>query len=96
MRVLSLIAITVAGSSIASSSAQALQGYCVEPRAPTAYLHRPARPFCASNGGCEEWEISSYRSAVQRYFADIEQYARDVDRYYSQAAQYVECMSRLD
>jgi hypothetical protein len=86
------LAMSIAIGSSSTPPAKAA-GMCMEPRAPSAFLTKPSKPVCFN--GCSEFQISSYRSQVRSYFANLEQYATDVDRYYKRAAEYVECMSDL-
>lgn len=92
-----LVIACMLASTLAVGSAEAMvQRYCMQPNPPTAFLSRPSRPFCATTGRCSDFEISSYRSEVERYFRRLRQYASDVDTYYEEASTYIRCMSNLD
>ena len=85
---------TLALGSSASTPAGASLGFCMEPRAPSAYLSRPSKPYCYN--GCSSWEVDNYKSQVRTYYSELRMYADDVDHYYKNAGEYVECMSKLD
>lgn len=74
----------------------AASSYCSEPRAPSMYISKPSKPYCASSRSCSSWEVSSYKSSVERYYQELEDYADGVNRYVRQANDYIECMSDLD
>jgi hypothetical protein len=74
----------------------AVASICFEPRAPTVYLRKPSKPFCAAMHSCTEFDVSSYKRDIERYFRDLQQYLDDVGRYRREANEYVECMSKLD
>lgn len=84
------------GSNLYMPAATGAYSYCSEPRAPSIYLSKPTKPFCATTRNCEQWQVDMYRNEVRSYYNDLETYADDVDRYYRNAADYVECMSDLD
>ena len=88
--------IAAAVLAIGPAEAATVQSYCMEPRAPSAFLTRPRLPFCASTRSCSELDASMYQNAVRQYFNQLEEYASAVDRYYRQALEYVRCMSDLD
>lgn len=69
-------------------------GYCSQPTAPSAYISKPSKPFCAPR--CSEWEVQTYRDELDRYFRRLKQYAQEVDDYYREAGEYVDCMAKLD
>ena len=95
MRTLSLAALI--GVTLAADSAGATaQSFCMQPTAPTAYISRPNRPFCAAARNCSSFDVDMYRGEVQRYFERLRRYANEVDEFHSSAATYIECMSRLD
>lgn len=84
-------------STLTVSSAEAmLQRYCAQPTAPTTYLGKPTRPFCAAMRTCSDVEVSSYRADIARYFQRLRSYAQEAEDFYQQAGNYMECMSRLD
>lgn len=91
-----IVAAFVAGSTIDIGTARAAYGLCFEPRAPSVFLTKPNKPYCATNRSCSEWEVRNYRNAVDTYFRNLGEYADGVDRYYSKATDYVACMSKLD
>lgn len=91
-----LLAAFASGAVLDVGTAKAAYGFCYEPSAPSAFLRKPTKPFCATNRSCSDWEVNSYRSEVDRYFRNLREYADEVDRYYSDAADYVACMSKLD
>ena len=64
--------------------------------APSAFLTKPSKPYCATNRSCSDWEVSNYRREVSSYYDSLNRYAREVDEYYNQASSYVKCMSDLD
>ena len=91
-----LVAAFAAGTLLDVGTASAAYSFCYEPTAPSAFLRKPTKPYCAINRSCSDWEVNSYRNEVDRYFRNLREYADDVDRYYSEAADYVACMSKLD
>lgn len=91
-----LITAFAAGATFDVGTARAAYGYCSQPIAPTAFLRKPTKPYCATNRSCSEWEVSSYRDEVDRYFRNLREYAADVDSFYSDASDYVTCMGKLD
>ncbi len=93
-RALTVVLVVTAGLSVGPASA--MQGICFPPRAPSALLTKPHRPFCAASRSCSSWEVDSYRLAVENHFRNLRDYATEVDRFYSRAADYIECMARLD
>lgn len=80
----------------ASQPAIAAYGFCSQPTAPSPFLRKPSKPFCANDRSCERWEVDSYRNDVDRYFRSLKSYIADVDSYYSEAYSYAKCMSDLD
>jgi hypothetical protein len=78
-------------------SADAMFRFCFEPTAPSfGFVRKPTKPYCAAARNCTEWEVSSYKADVERYFKKLKQYAEEVDAYYVQAGDYVKCMAVLD
>lgn len=92
---LSVAAVLIA-SNYSPTDAQAASGFCSQPMAPTSYLTKPRKPFCATTRSCDDWQVQAYRNEVSRYFNNLRNYADDLDRYYSNAVDYIECMSDLD
>jgi hypothetical protein len=90
---LGVLAVTVL--SVGSANAVTMR-YCSQPMAPTTYLRKPDRPFCAASRSCDEADVSSYRSDVERYYRQLRQYATEVDQFYADATEYVRCMADLD
>jgi hypothetical protein len=90
--------ILVATSSMMASStpAQAALRFCSAPYAPTAFLRKPSKPYCAITQDCDELDVQMYQNEISRYFKALKKYAQDVDEYYENAAKYVKCMSELD
>ncbi|MFW2349897.1 hypothetical protein [Qipengyuania sp.] len=86
----------LAGSHVAPPDAQAAFGYCTQPMAPSAFLHKPNKPYCAAARNCSEWDVQRYRNDVDSYYESLRRYAREVDDYYDDAARYIKCMSDLD
>lgn len=72
--------------------------FCLEPRAPSlTFLTKPSKPYCATIGdGCDEWEISRYRSEVESYINELQQYLDEVERYRKKAYEYAQCMAEPD
>jgi hypothetical protein len=91
-----LIATFAAGSLVNSSAAGAALGFCYEPSAPSTFLRKPQKPYCAITTSCSSWQVNSYRSDIESYFRKLRTYAEEVDTYYSDASDYVQCMSKLD
>ena len=91
-----LFAAFVAGNLFNSTAASAAYGFCMAPRAPSAFLTKPIKPYCAASRSCSEWQVRSYRNEVDSYFRNLRAFAEDVDEYYSDATDYVACMSKLD
>lgn len=87
------VLITMLASSV---PAQAGYGFCMEPRAPSLFVTKPQKPFCAATHSCEQWEVDMYKSAVNRYFDSLQTYLVDVDSYRKKAYEYAECMADLD
>ena len=79
-----------------SVPAQAGYGFCLEPRAPSLFASRPSKPYCAISRSCEQWQVDSYNSEVNRYFDALKNYLVDVDSYRKKAYEYAECMADLD
>lgn len=80
----------------ASQPAQAALAYCSEPDAPSVYIRKPMKPFCASSRSCSSWEVTNYKNDVDRYFRSLKSYLADVDTYYEEAYDYAKCMADLD
>lgn len=93
---IAIVGAFAAGTVVDIGTASAAYRFCSQPMAPSAYLRKPTKPFCASNRSCSEWEVSSYRDEVDRYFRKLKTYADEVESYYSEATDYVSCMSKLD
>lgn len=91
-----LVAAFAAGSVVNVGTANAAYGYCSQPNAPSTYLRKPSKPYCATNRTCSDWEVTSYRDELDRYFRNLRTYAEEVDSYYSDATDYISCMSKLD
>jgi hypothetical protein len=83
-------------SFVLSSSASASFSYCSKPYAPSDYISKPSKPFCATMRNCSDWEIRSYKSDVENYFRKLRAYLVDVDQYYENAYDYAKCMADLD
>jgi hypothetical protein len=86
----------VAGSLVSSQPAQAALGFCTQPYAPTIFLRKPDKPFCAISRSCTELDVQNYRDDIDRYFDRLKQYAGQVDDYYNDARTYIKCMADLD
>ena len=96
IRTIAMASLTLlAGSTLPVTEAGAAYSYCMEPRAPSLFLTKPTKPYCAASRSCTEWEVSSYRREVESYYRDLEAYAADVDKYYKRAQEYVTCMADL-
>jgi hypothetical protein len=80
----------------ASQPAQAAYGYCSQPMAPSLYARKPSKPYCAVNRSCNQWEVDSYKSDIDRYFRSLKSYLGEVDSYYEDAYAYAKCMAELD
>ena len=87
------LALTIGGS---SNAALASYGYCSQPMAPSTYLNKPSKPYCATAGTCKQWDVDNYKNQVNSYYDSLNRYAREVDDYYEQASRYVKCMADLD
>lgn len=81
---------------MSGSSASAAFRFCMEPRAPSAFLSKPSKPYCAASRTCTSYDVSRYKSEIDTYFRNLKDYAYQVDRYYKSAGEYVECMADLD
>jgi len=75
----------------------AASGYCTPPYAPevpSSYSkpEKPGVPYCvneyAGTHTCDDWEISSYRDALQRYQSEVNAYVRTLQSYASAASAY--------
>lgn len=91
-----LATVAVLALALPLSSANAMLAYCSQPNAPSTYLSKPAKPYCAATRDCEEWQVSSYRNEVESYYRKLKTYAQEVEAYYADAGEYVQCMARLD
>jgi hypothetical protein len=87
---------TVLVSFALSSSATAAFGYCSKPFAPSDFISKPSKPYCAAMRNCSDWEVQSYKSDVESYFRKLKSYLADVDQYYEDAYKYAKCMAELD
>ena len=85
-----------AGTFVNSPASSAALGFCYEPSAPSVYLRKPDKPYCAASRSCSTWEVNGYKSEIDSYFRKLRSYAQEVDSYYSEATEYVACMSKLD
>ena len=85
-----------AGGAVQAQMTSVSYGYCTQPFAPSAYLSKPSKPFCATMRNCSDWEVRSYRYEVDRYYANLRRYAGEVDDYYEEAISYIRCMQDLD
>ena len=81
---------------VSSSPAVAAYGFCMEPRAPSVYITKPMKPYCAASRSCEQWQVDSYKNEIDRYFDNLKTYLADVDRYRKKAYEYASCMAELD
>lgn len=79
-----------------SAPASAAFRFCSAPFAPTTYINKPSKPYCAASRSCERWEVDAYEAEVDRYFDKLRDYLADVDRYRSEAYDYAKCMADLD
>jgi hypothetical protein len=86
----------LAGASVSSAPASAAYGFCSQPFAPTTFLTRPSKPYCAALRNCTELDVQQYRNEIDRYYSDLKRYATQVDDYYDAATAYVKCMADLD
>lgn len=91
-----LIAAFAAGGALNAQITSVAYGFCSQPYAPTTFLSKPNKPYCATNRNCSDWEVENYRTDVERYYRDLGRYANEVDQYYSDAVDYVGCMRDLD
>jgi hypothetical protein len=91
-----MIVAALVGASVSSTPASAAFGFCSQPFAPTAFLTRPSKPFCASMRNCTEFDVQQYRNEIDRYYTDLKRYATQVNDYYDAATAYVKCMADLD
>jgi hypothetical protein len=80
----------------ASQPAQAAFGFCTQPSAPTVFLRKPSKPYCAMDRSCEQWEVDSYKLEIDRYFRSLKNYLTEVDTYREDAYTYAKCMAELD
>lgn len=83
------------GSQVAAPEAHA-SSYCSQPMAPTTFLVKPMKPYCAWSKSCSQFEVDSYRNDVNRHFEQLKRYSREVNDFYSGASDYIECMAQLD
>lgn len=63
--------------------------------APSTFLVKPNKPYCATSRNCSDWEVQNYRNEIDRYFDNLRRYAQEVDQYYSDAGDYISCMTDL-
>ena len=90
-----IIAAAALLSALPIGPASAQYSYCSQPMAPSGYLSKPSKPFCATMRNCSDFEVTAYKNDVERYFNQLKRYANEVEEYYSAAADYVQCMSKL-
>jgi hypothetical protein len=89
--------VAMSGIMIMGLTSPAAASFCLEPRAPSGlFIRKPTKPYCAASRSCDEWEVSSYKAEVKRYYQQLEDYASSVDTFRKKAAEYVECMADLD
>jgi hypothetical protein len=88
--------VSLAGASLASAVPLKAASICFEPRAPSAILIKPTKPFCAAMKNCSQWEVDMYRNELSTYFETLRDYAVDLDKYYRSAVEYVQCMATTD
>lgn len=86
-----IIAVAALVATLPLGPAAAQYSYCSQPSAPTAYLRKPDKPFCAASRSCEDYKVSAYRNDVETYFRKLKRYAEEVDTFHSEASDYVEC-----
>jgi hypothetical protein len=85
-----------AGLAANSTPVYAAFGYCSQPMAPTVFMTKPSKPYCAASRSCSEWDIQRYRNDIDRHFDSLKRYAGQVEDYYSDAQSYIKCMADLD
>jgi hypothetical protein len=85
-----------AGTLVSSQPAQAAFGFCSQPFAPTMFLTKPTKPYCAISRNCSDFDVQNYRNEIDSYFDRLKKYARGVDDYYTGAQSYIKCMADLD
>jgi hypothetical protein len=85
-----------AGSLVSSQPAQAAFGICSQPFAPSVFLSKPDKPYCAISHDCTEADVQQYRDEINDYFDHLKRYAGEVDDYYNDAQTYIKCMADLD
>jgi hypothetical protein len=96
-RVLGIASLSALALTITTSEpAAAAFGFCVQPTAPTAFLRKPTKPFCAADRNCDRWEVDNYQNEIDRYFRSLKAYLADVDSYRDDAYAYAKCMAELD
>ena len=93
---LALMSVVILLPLTATRAATVGTSFCMEPRAPSLYIVKPTRPFCAASRSCSEFEVSSYKRSVDSYFSELRQYVSDVDRFSKKAYEYAQCMTDLD
>jgi hypothetical protein len=81
---------------VGSEPASAAFGFCNQPMAPTPFLRKPTKPYCAIDRSCEQWQVDSYKNEIDRYFKSLKSYLADVDRYREDAYAYAKCMADFD
>jgi hypothetical protein len=91
-----MIFVTLAFATTSTSTLGTSMSYCSKPFAPSEFLMKPNKPYCAINRSCSQWEVDSYKREVEDYFAKLKQYLVKVDRYYDEAYKYAKCMAELD
>lgn len=80
----------------ASSSTNASMGFCSKPFAPSDFIMKPNKPYCAISRSCSKWDIDNYKQQIDRYFDQLKTYLRNVDEYRDKAYEYATCMAELD
>lgn len=75
-----------------------VSAYCSSPSAPDppgTYERpdKPSVPYCintfSNTHTCSQWEIDSYKSALQQYKYDVEDYIRKLQNYVDEANDFV-------
>ena len=71
--------------------------YCSEPRAPSAPStyskpSKPSIPFCVNEFSnthtCDDWEINSYNSDLDRYKYEVDDYQRSLQSFVNDAGDF--------
>ena len=69
--------------------------YCAEPSPPRYSPSKPIVPFCVNEYNnthtCDDWQINSYYSDLDRYQFEVQNYVRKLQEYVDDAVEFANC-----